>query len=189
MKMFFDRRADYLKMLYIFLAVFLGQELCAMEIKIRVGKSNEDYYFAEELIQKDLSYFTYQCLGSTFCFEESRNYLRNRDSRISTVTKICSCKGERAGFITYTPTGIVLLAVAEKFREKGYGRKLIDSALNDARDFGSDRVIVSVKTDNEVAIKFYEKCGFKYDEMCPSGEAFRMKLAFGTKDQIQRREN
>jgi len=52
---------------------------------------------------------------------------------------------------------IVSIAVHPAYRRKGYGKKLMEHVLN----FMKGKVILQVRKSNEIAIKFYEKLGFR----------------------------
>jgi ribosomal protein S18 acetylase RimI-like enzyme len=58
---------------------------------------------------------------------------------------------------------LLSIAVAPEGRGKGIAKKLIDAGFEECRKRGIDRVKVLVATDNEVANKLYQKCGFKFN--------------------------
>lgn len=49
----------------------------------------------------------------------------------------------------------------EEFRGKGYGTKLINKALNLARELNIDSVELQVNKDNKIAKRLYENTGFE----------------------------
>lgn len=70
-----------------------------------------------------------------------------------------------AGFITgtkYTRTEarILLLAIEEKYRRKGYGRALMNEFMKTCMESGILSVRLEVKTDNDDAIRFYRNFRF-----------------------------
>jgi dTDP-4-amino-4,6-dideoxy-D-galactose acyltransferase len=73
--------------------------------------------------------------------------------------------GEEIGFVTLGEKNgrldIGLLAVDELHRSKGVGAKLIDAAVNAAKEWGYSEIQVVTQLDNSRACEFYEKCGFK----------------------------
>lgn len=56
---------------------------------------------------------------------------------------------------------ITNLAVAPVFRQKGYGTMILRALLKKAEDKGVTRVTLEVRTSNDIALKMYEKLGFK----------------------------
>ena len=57
-------------------------------------------------------------------------------------------------------TAIYLLA---EFWDKGYGKQMMNFALDALKSLGYSEVIVWVLVNNTRALRFYEKCGFLYD--------------------------
>jgi GNAT superfamily N-acetyltransferase len=53
------------------------------------------------------------------------------------------------------------LFVEETARGEGYGRKLVEAAIERARARGCDRIQLDVNQANQAALKLYESCGFK----------------------------
>ncbi|HMU25979.1 MAG TPA: GNAT family N-acetyltransferase [Solirubrobacterales bacterium] len=53
------------------------------------------------------------------------------------------------------------LFVDESARGKGYGRTLVEAAVERARSRGCDRIQLDVNQANEPAVKLYESCGFR----------------------------
>ena len=61
---------------------------------------------------------------------------------------------------------IWVLIVAEERRGRGIAGRLLKKCVEAMREKGGDPLIVTVKTDNEPAIKAYEKAGFKKIGVC-----------------------
>lgn len=58
-----------------------------------------------------------------------------------------------------------LIHVEKEQRGKGYGKKLMDFVIEEAKEKGLELVALGVYKTNEVAIALYEKCGFTiFDE-------------------------
>jgi ribosomal protein S18 acetylase RimI-like enzyme len=53
-----------------------------------------------------------------------------------------------------------LIHVMKEQRGKGYGKKLMDLVIEEAREKGLELVALGVYKTNEVAISLYKKCGF-----------------------------
>ena len=56
---------------------------------------------------------------------------------------------------------IISFAVLEKYRGAGLGKKLLLMYLNEMRLLGYKKVILRVKTSNDIAHKLYDSVGFK----------------------------
>lgn len=56
---------------------------------------------------------------------------------------------------------IVNLGVAPEERRKGYGLKILSTALQAGRKMGMEKAWLEVRETNVAAIKLYEKCGFR----------------------------
>lgn len=79
--------------------------------------------------------------------------------------QVLYCQGALAGFITYYPkhsriAHIELLAIDSVFRNKGYGKYLIEQVIEECKQQGCTTVQLYVYTSNPAAIKFYEHLGF-----------------------------
>ncbi len=75
--------------------------------------------------------------------------------------------GEMVGFLIAIQTSmdelrILMLAVDEKYRRKGIGSMLLRHLL--LKYAGVRRIYLEVRCDNDAAIKFYTKHGFKIKE-------------------------
>ena len=56
---------------------------------------------------------------------------------------------------------ILTVAVDPAFRRRGYGRRLIDAAIEVARDQGAEMIFLEVAADNAAAISIYHAAGFQ----------------------------
>ncbi len=54
------------------------------------------------------------------------------------------------------------IAVKQKFREKGFGKKLLMHAINYLKEIGIENIVLIVLKENIQALKFYKKNGFKF---------------------------
>lgn len=60
------------------------------------------------------------------------------------------------------PSGdITNVAVLPEYRGKGYGKLIVQSLLASAKEHNIECVYLEVRVSNQIAIKLYEKCGFK----------------------------
>lgn len=91
-------------------------------------------------------------------------YKENYSPTISEFTKKYSytVDNENAGFIIfdiiYDRCEIIDVYTVEKFRNMGIATKLINEIIN---DYEINNITLEVSVDNCVAIKLYEKLGFK----------------------------
>jgi ribosomal protein S18 acetylase RimI-like enzyme len=81
------------------------------------------------------------------------------------------------GFVAVAPYGesyeITRLAVAPEHRHKGYGRALMDTACDKARELGLDSIGLGMLNDNSILKKWYEEQGFIASEpFIPAGASY-----------------
>lgn len=55
---------------------------------------------------------------------------------------------------------LMLLAVSPDFRGRGFGQKLLEEVISEARRHGAVRLFLEMRADNENALALYEKAGF-----------------------------
>lgn len=66
------------------------------------------------------------------------------------------------GLITLDKKGQVpLVGVSKEARGKGIARELVESALNQFRDWGIKKILVETQMTNIPALSLYQSCGFK----------------------------
>ncbi len=79
--------------------------------------------------------------------------------------------GKMAGFVAAVPNGnnvarVLMLAVLRPYRNRSFGKRLMNELFSSCRAKGLDTVILEVRKSNRVAIAFYERLGFTvYGEM------------------------
>lgn len=56
---------------------------------------------------------------------------------------------------------IVRFAVKKDFRKKGYGKLLIEMAINKAKELEYKKILLEVRASNKIAIDLYEELGFQ----------------------------
>ncbi len=81
-------------------------------------------------------------------------------------------------------TEIFNVAVKPNFRRRGIAKALIDRFIEAAREQGTDKIFLEVRTSNLGAINLYERCGFVFCGLRknyytdPTENAILMHLAF-----------
>ena len=65
------------------------------------------------------------------------------------------------------------IGVRDKYQGKGLGSMLIEAIIDVARREGIQKISSSVLTDNVVAVRLYEKYGFKKVRLIKNGDAWR----------------
>src|SRR3546814_15473256 len=58
---------------------------------------------------------------------------------------------------------LMLIAVPQKMRGRGYGRALLDKVIVECRRRNGRRIYLEVRSDNENAVMLYESAGFRTD--------------------------
>ncbi len=56
---------------------------------------------------------------------------------------------------------ILNLAVAKEYQQQGYGKKMLEHLLHEARLFKAVRILLEVRISNDPALNLYKKMGFK----------------------------
>lgn len=80
---------------------------------------------------------------------------------------VCELGDELCGYVSLkqpikTPSNVVelVIAVNDRFRGLGIGRRLIDAAYEWRKVHGKKKLSLRVMSTNEPAVSFYTKCGF-----------------------------
>jgi len=89
-------------------------------------------------------------------FSTFRQFVRMRTIMDKAPKKIYQMVEPGYGYIVY-------LAVSPKFRSKGIGAVLIDKVANIYREKGLKYLTLDVETENEDAVRFYERNNFSRD--------------------------
>lgn len=133
-----------------------------------------DYEAVRDIFIADSKHLTYpdKPLEYTEQYLTSKNY----------ITKVCRVDGKTVGFVNYCvyeakflwglvnlgTRGLVhLLGIDSDHRRNGYAERLMRVALEDIREQDAKKVILSVESDNEGALKLYEKLGFEKSIFSP----------------------
>ena len=125
----------------------------AMYHKTEISPMSEDDISEIALIEKE-------CFSSPWSEDALRSELSN-DGAVFLTAKI---DGETVGYlgmhIVLDECYIANIAVKNKFRRRGIGFSLLDSAEKTAEDNGCSFISLEVRVSNTPAIKLYEKRGY-----------------------------
>lgn len=61
------------------------------------------------------------------------------------------------------------LAVSPNFQRRGYGRKLVEKAVDELKKLGCPKINLQVRRSNVQVIEFYKHLGFKEDDVTSLG--------------------
>jgi ribosomal protein S18 acetylase RimI-like enzyme len=78
------------------------------------------------------------------------------------ATVIGGYEGHR-GWINY-------LAVEPVYQVKGFGKQIVETVERQIRALGCPKINIQIRTDNQVAVKFYESVGYKKDKVISMGK-------------------
>jgi len=90
-----------------------------------------------------------------------------REGSVSTV--VLEVRGSVTGFGLLKPflpfpafrkTGMLTYFMAPGATGKGYGSRLLERLVADAKETGMTRLVVNISSKNEASIRFHRRCGF-----------------------------
>jgi ribosomal protein S18 acetylase RimI-like enzyme len=115
-----------------------------------------DWYW---LVPDELTDFT-----TEHVFDSEASSIRPADKGNLTI-KVYKAQGTIGGFIAYYKASsykgrILFLVVGEKYRGKGFAKKLLTYAMDDLIHRGCTIIEMFTRTDNERALALYTKFGF-----------------------------
>ena len=129
---------------------------------------------------------------SSFSTPWSRNSFYNLLLRDDATLWVAEVTGKIVGYavVWYVLREAELgnLAVAPEWRQRGLGRRLLDWALDRARERGTSRVFLEVRESNRAAQELYSRCGFERVGVrrryyrAPVEDALVMCLELGDRD-------
>jgi ribosomal-protein-alanine N-acetyltransferase len=87
------------------------------------------------------------------------------------IMLVAEQSGELSGFVVLLLVAdtaeIESIVVAEAWRRRGTGASLMEVAMQHSRDHQIARLILEVRDNNQAAIAFYTRCGFKIEGRRP----------------------
>jgi RimJ/RimL family protein N-acetyltransferase len=124
----------------------------------------ESYWHAIDVIARERKYLT---LLEAFPLPQTREFLlglmQKGDAAFVALAKgevVGWCDIQRYPFPAHSHRGTLGMGVVPDYRGRGIGARLIDQALSRAFATGFIRVELSVRADNQRALRLYEKVGF-----------------------------
>jgi len=133
----------------------------ALSVKLRLATSEDSY----EIDRQSSIYFGMseeQADNKEHEGEKEKTAIQVDDNFISYMAEV---QGEIIGKIHISITNndgfIYGFGVIPKFREKGYGREILCSALDIFKMKNVDNIYLEVVTENKSALGLYESCGFE----------------------------
>jgi ribosomal protein S18 acetylase RimI-like enzyme len=93
------------------------------------------------------------------------NLKKSPEQTGNVIIKVLYKGKEPVGFVTYLKENfyrcqVLFLAVREEFRSKGYGKILLQHAVNDLRSQHCTKIWLVTRTTNHAAMKVYRDSGF-----------------------------
>ncbi|MEZ0345745.1 MAG: ribosomal protein S18-alanine N-acetyltransferase [Infirmifilum sp.] len=125
-----------------------------MEIAIREVRP-EDLFYIVEIEEKSFGVDAFSFNYLFYLYENCKDFFLIADYKGLLVGYVISCHESEDELHVHS------IAVADWFRGRGVGKKLMEETLTLARRKKIKRVRLEVKTDNTPAINLYEKLGFK----------------------------
>lgn len=104
--------------------------------------------------------------GSYIELDQAEKCLEENDKCIGNF--IVSSNGINIGFLDYSiqgNEGFFDIGLSKKYRGKGYGKKLLETAITTLNNKGINRICLSVIERNNIAFEMYKKRGFEIYEV------------------------
>lgn len=124
----------------------------------------KSFHAALDTVARERKYLT---MLEAFPLPETRDFVLNmikqRNPHIVATAGdrvVGWCDISRHFFPSHSHRGSLAMGIITDFRGQGLGRRLIEAALDKAKQEGFIRVELSVHADNAPAIALYEKVGF-----------------------------
>ncbi|WP_267550226.1 GNAT family N-acetyltransferase [Rhizobium rhizogenes] len=124
----------------------------------------EGFHKALDTVARERQYLT---MLEAFPLEETRAFVLGMIAKgnpqfvaLAGSDVVGWCDISRHTFPSHAHAGHLGMGIIPAYRDKGLGRRLIETTLQAARNTGMERVEPSVHADNTRAIALYEKVGF-----------------------------
>jgi N-acetylglutamate synthase len=142
-------------------------DLTSVQIYDKLGQINSksENIIIDNKFTEDWKNCFYQCnnIENLEVKETIENMLKNIRHKIISVYKVenKTFVGCGYGVIEKDFVGIFDIIVKDEFRGKGYGREIVETILEIAKENGTNKAYLAVVNNNSIAKNLYEKIGFK----------------------------
>lgn len=118
----------------------------------------------------------------TLTVEQEKSFIRTKEAAERELMLLCfdgekhvgNCSVMAAGgFARQAHRCEVAIALYQKYCGRGIGRKMLETALDRARQMGYEQAELDVVSTNETAVRLYEKLGFKQYGVLPHSMKYR----------------
>lgn len=165
-----------------------GQSKTGTSYVIRYPKANdaESAWRYINRLSQEKTFIRFQ--GEQISFEDEKKYIVNKLKEIEEkkgIILFLEVNDEIHGICnldlqdrTESHVALLGLSVDQTVRGQGLGKALIETSISEARTHlpGLKIITLAVKSPNAIAIKLYEKFGFKQYGYLPKGTTHRGKL-------------
>lgn len=93
--------------------------------------------------------------------EQIKREIGNADAVFLVATTDGEFSGYVSGVVCVGELDVSNIAVAEKFRRRGVGERLLIALIDEAHSRGAETAFLTVRDGNAPATLLYRKCGFK----------------------------
>lgn len=100
------------------------------------------------------------CFSTPWSEESLRGELQNENARVWTLSVCREIVGYIGVHLVQDEAEVMNLAVLPAFRRRGFGRRLLQTALAFCRENGCVRLFLEVRESNEAALALYRSLGF-----------------------------
>lgn len=120
------------------------------------------------IMQEDADLLTYESMG--YAAGTTEKYIMSKNY---TTDVLCE-DGKTVGFINYIDQNVTLLTfhlfrqglihlmgVDKEYRRKGYGKMLLEHAIDELKNRNVPKIVLAVNKDNSSARELYQKTGFR----------------------------
>ena len=130
----------------------------------------------------DVSTLENACFSDPWSYDMLAGELNNPLAHYFVLLADGVCAGYGGGLLVCDEFEITTIAVAERFRRRGFGARLLSQLLESARALGALTVYLEVRASNEAAQALYRRFGFRMIGRrrgyyaCPPEDAVLMSL-------------
>ncbi len=131
----------------------------------------ENYTFDIDCMLKNRLLGT--CLSSNIFFARDKNAIVHIKVQKEHNKIVGVCIYVTAREKNYLTGCIFFLAVKPEFHDKGYGKKLLSTAVQDLKKLNVIFIDAIIPLDNYAVQQLYQSCGFSFRDKGPEGDHYR----------------